>query len=164
MTKKGLTLLEVLVTLLVLSILVALTVPSLRSLTEENRLRNAAEDLYHNMQYVRAKAVAEQLNVVTHFTTGSSWCYGFNKNSACDCANLAACDLGGKQSTDYGQISLATTGLTATGNLTIDGVRGIFGSSGTMTFTLGGNSISVKVSALGNITICSPSVSGYDPC
>lgn len=161
--KRGLTLLETLIALIILSILVVLIIPSLRYMTAENRLRNAADDLYHNMQYLKAKAGAEQLIIYARFTPGKNWCYGFNKNSPCDCRNLATCDLGGKQSTSYKKISLATSGFHK-GNLAAGTVKNISDPSGTVTFTSGANSITLRVSPHGSITLCSPTIIGYDRC
>jgi len=54
---KGLTLIELLVTIIVLSILLAVAMPNFSSLIDDQRLKNAASDLYAALVYARSEAI-----------------------------------------------------------------------------------------------------------
>lgn len=75
----GFSLVELAVTILVLGLVMAFSVPAFQSLNQTNRLHGASENLAGNLRLVREKAIATGQSQVIHFTmnfpSGSNWDY-----------------------------------------------------------------------------------------
>lgn len=79
---KGVTLLELLITLSVISILLSLAAPSFKSLIAEVRLASVADELYSSLQLARTEAVKRAIKVeICPSVDGSSCLTGNNWNS-----------------------------------------------------------------------------------
>lgn len=61
---KGLTLIELLMALLILSIIIAIGIPSFQHLLDSNRSRSLTNQLYTLLQYTRSKAVFSSGDVI----------------------------------------------------------------------------------------------------
>jgi type IV fimbrial biogenesis protein FimT len=92
---KGFTLIELMITVAVLGILVALALPSFQSILEGRRLVGAADELYSNIQYARSEALKRNETIRLQVTTGTNWCFGIDDDdgAVCDC-NASACEIG----------------------------------------------------------------------
>src|SRR5690242_10962753 len=81
----GLTFIEIMITLVVIIVLTLVAVPALTALMKGQRLIGTTENLYSALQNARSEAIKTNTTVYVSFQTGSSWCYGINSGSACDC-------------------------------------------------------------------------------
>jgi type IV fimbrial biogenesis protein FimT len=72
-TSTGFSLVELLMTIVVLSILVALGMPSFVQLLRNAEIRNAGEAITNGLQKARAEAVSRNTNVQLVLGTGSNW-------------------------------------------------------------------------------------------
>lgn len=71
-TLRGLTLVELMVTLTVLAVLLGIAVPSFRSLIESSRLTSQANDLLHGLQTARSEAIRRN-TAVRFCSTTAGW-------------------------------------------------------------------------------------------
>jgi len=162
---QGVYFLEVLVVLVIIAILCLMSIPAFTTFLQTQRLTATTENLYYALQEARSEAIKRNTTVYVVFTSGSSWCYGSNPSSICTCSNASSCTLGTTTANLSQQISLSATGLTNNA-VQFESVRGAAGSSSLITFTLNGQttSMSVSITGLGNMKICSSSVSGFPTC
>jgi prepilin-type N-terminal cleavage/methylation domain-containing protein len=160
----GFTFLELTVALAITCILAVATVPIIRQLLLENRLRAAAEIFAQFIQTARSEAIQRQQNAYLVLQSGNPWCYGVNPGSTCSCSPSNTCSLGSISSTDYtGITTLVNTGFTSN-YVYFDSVRGLPNETSTVSFSTSDKLIKVKISQLGNITMCSTNVTGYQAC
>lgn len=158
-TKKnaGFTLLEMLITVAVLSVLLALAVPYARNFLEIQRLKNAVETIAGDLQYARSESIKRNLAVsVTFTTTGATWSY------------TAAPSLWTtKNNAPFGGIRMNSVTF-AGQSLLFEPVRGT-ANAGQILMTTSDNATQLRISVgiLGQLSTCvvtSSSVGGYAPC
>jgi Tfp pilus assembly protein FimT len=159
---QGISLAEVLITITIASILVAVAVPTFISMYQEYRLSTNITKLYYTLLYAKSAAIKNNQIVYVNFNTGTAWCYGINAGSTCNCTQANSCTLGNYSATTTQDISLSTTGLNSN-TLQFDGTHGSARTS-SITFTLNSNAMSVSIFALGNMRVCSNQISGYPTC
>ena len=75
-TQRGFTLLELVITMAVFAILLAIAVPSFRYITTSNRMSGEINDLLGAMQFARAEAIKEGQNVTICVSTDNATCTG----------------------------------------------------------------------------------------
>jgi len=175
----GFTLLELMLTVAVLAILMAIGGPSMLRAAEKRRTIAAAEQIYGELQLARSESVARSAQIFANVVGGAGWAIGISNNSACDPSdNMPACTLpevtGGGDIThlfsaaDFQNIAVATT----SNQITFSPQRAT-ATSATITVTSTGNvgyTMRVVVGVLGQISMCSPNadpttfVSGYRVC
>ena len=181
----GVTLLELLITLVLLSVLLEIAVPAMNHSLDKNRLRDSAEAIYTELRYARSEAIKRKPTnyVAVSFTTDgvTNWCFGIREDSACDCTentvtdpNACMLNIAGtntfkrRSSSDFPGISLTSTNFV--GDRTeFSPVRGTANPAGTVFLqSNNGWQLRVIVTALGRVRICSPSganyMTGYTPC
>jgi len=165
---RGFTLLELMTTLAVLAIIATMVVPTFSAMKERHKIRGAAETVVSDLQLARLEAIKTNRNVTLSFQGSgtNNWCYGVNDSNGCDCNIGSNCQVSGTtlrvtNSNEFSNISLATnfTGQ----NATFEPNRGTT-NSGTTTLNFDGKSISVKLNAIGRISLCSNDYSFYPSC
>ena len=163
--QKGITLIELLITIVIIAVLVIIGIPSFVNYLQENRLIGTTQNLYYTLQYARSEAVKRNTTMYVVFQTGSNWCYGINPGSSCSCSTAGSCTLGSVSSNSAQPMSLSTSGLTSN-TIQFEPLHGASYISGTITYTLTGssNAMSVKVNLLGSLQVCSNQISGYPTC
>ncbi len=99
-SQGGFTLIEILITIAVLSIIMAFGVPSMREFFDAKRLVGTAEQVYGHLQQARMESIARSAPVFVNFSTDGSdaWTYGVSTRDLCDVsqtapANANACAL-----------------------------------------------------------------------
>lgn len=76
MKQQGFTLVEMMVTLFVLAILLAVAVPSFRAMLLNFQIRAAAEGLNTGLQLARAEAIRRNTNVIFTLNNNATWTVG----------------------------------------------------------------------------------------
>lgn len=163
---QGWTLVELMITIVITAILVILAIPSFTSFINTQRLVGTTENLYATLQSARWAAIKNNATVVVSFQTGSSWCYGVNTLTACNCTTPSNCNLGAVTAPNT-DLSLSLTGVSGTPpQIQIESTHGAPNASGQMTFTISNTStaMSVMINVLGSLLACSSQVNGYQVC
>ncbi len=177
---SGLTLVEMMITLLVLAILAAGAIPAMGSFLEKSRLKGAAESLFNDLGYARSESLKRNTDISVRFATdgAANWCFGTDETTTCDCTitdatDSSACALNaaadGSSSTnvlkrtgaaEYPTIKLISAAFAVNPVTTFTPRRGT-ANAGTVVFrSASGKEIRVVLSPLGRVIICSPAGTG----
>jgi type IV fimbrial biogenesis protein FimT len=165
-SRKGFTLIELIIALVIIGILVTLSVPTFNSFIQSYRISANSDQLYYYLQYARSEAIKRNANVYVSFNTGDTWCYGINTGSACDCTTASNCNLGAVSYAAAGQQTLSTSGMSGN-SIYFEGSHSAASASSSVTFTQYGQSaplITISIGRLGNLSTCSTGISGYTAC
>lgn len=174
--KSGFTLLELLVTLVILSIILGAGVPLMLGMAESMRLQGAAQDTYALLQYARSDALrTTEERFVVWDSNGTNWCAAVAVNDDCDCLT-EDCSINGVlrqiNGTEYTGVS-ANASFSGGDHTRFDGLRGLAeGNAGHVAYTLtddGGTveaEVRVVVSVLGRVRYCKASgqIGDYPAC
>lgn len=151
---KGLTLVEMMVTVAIAALLAMVTGPSLIDLLAKRRLDGFANELSTDIQFARSEAVSRNVNVAVAATANTS--YTITAATATPTALKT--------------VSVPSTVTLTEGTVTFNALRsGTTGNAGSA-FTVGSTKISnqlqVSVNAMGRPQICAVSASwgGYSAC
>lgn len=186
--QKGITLIELMLTIAVLAILAATALPSFIDSIERHRLIGAAETIYSELQYARSEAISRSSDTFINFTRigDTTWCFGISAASGCDCTTTdptsgSSCrlSLNGTNvlkvvsSADYPGVRMteapAFSNPSPNTETRFEYVRGTAKAGTVVMKSPGGREIRITVSLLGRIRLCSPSdaarnVAGYGSC
>jgi prepilin-type N-terminal cleavage/methylation domain-containing protein len=107
---RGLTLMELMVTVAILAILVALAMPSFNSFLAKGRLSGAAEALAQDLQLARSESLRRNADVTISFSSGTACCYGSVVSAtACICTRSNSCTLRQVDNTDCSGVTMDAT-------------------------------------------------------
>lgn len=166
---SGFTLVELMMTVVVIGILAAVAFPSFQDMQARTRVKAAAENIYSNIQYARSEGIKQSRPLAVSITTGADWCVGITNDLAgCECGTAGDCSFavnGNDQEfnslgTNYPTTSVATN----TTLVRFDGQRGMTADNSTITLT-GQNNYSARIviSRMGRISMCG-NMGGYPAC
>lgn len=191
--QSGFTLIELMVTLVVLTVLAMLAAPSFASLIDKSRLRGATDDLVSLLNSARASAIKFQRDVNVSISGTTTWCAGavnapdpategapLLTASKCDCTAANACTVAGNpalvSSSTYAGTTLSSVASQISGSGVVFNAK--FGGLDlsalpadplfVVTSPSGKFKAQVSVSPLGQTLVCVPSgspfVAGYSSC
>jgi type IV fimbrial biogenesis protein FimT len=178
--QTGFTLLELMLTLLVLAVLATLGVPSMQQMLERNQLKSVARTLMSDLQWMRAEAIRR--NRPLHLAVDvDAWCYGITTRKSCNCLAAAedteACLLDTSdtpvlrrvESADFPGVHIVsvTSSLSNPPRLGFEPRRATATSHGSLTLgSRNGAQLRLILSKLGRVRACSPNgaVPGYKRC
>jgi len=171
MKNKGFTVLELIVTLTIVTILLTVAVPSFNAMLLDKKLIGAAEKMKADMDWARTTAIKNNTNIIMNTSIASpNWCYGFSDGAACDCTVANNCTVEGI-TRQYNQALLGGTlpspTLSPNGAFNITFLpRGMLAASvaGVLTMTLNGRTADISVSRLGRGNICSNNLGQFNNC
>ena len=91
---KGFTLVELIITLVVMSLLLTQAVPAMGRFLDSKRLISAAEQAYSHLQLARMEAIARSRTMSANFSADGSttWQYGVSHNATCDLTTTTVTD------------------------------------------------------------------------
>jgi type IV fimbrial biogenesis protein FimT len=186
---SGVTLIELMVTVVVLAILVAAAVPSFRDFFDRYRLRGAVDDVVSVISNARAASVKSDTDVSISLAGDTdNWCIGANAAlppaggnpaiavAACDCTISTECVVGTDrlvvERDEHDGIPVDSTVVAFTFDSKLGTVvsAGVVDDPDPLTFTspIGKYEMVVDVNALGQATVCTPDdrpqISGVQIC
>ena len=174
----GLTLLEAMVSITIMTILAVITVPLFLAAQENRRLHYINDSFANDLKFAQSEALRRQTNVFVSIKTGENWCYGIDDVADCNCGVANDCQYLGvetvRNASDYNITRVQTTGLAAGvggsgfSSIQFDGNRGTISTTGSTTFVIDGSlgvkSVITEVNRLGRGDSCSNTVPGYQQC
>ena len=173
MTHRGVTLLELLMVIALITLLSAIGAPSFSSIRQEQQLLAAGHALSADIELARREAQQRQSSRITiyFFTSAAGWCYRVSDVPDSECNSCdARCDLAGDghhHGRDQGHFPPVTMDeISYLGNEMGIGERHGTLSPGHIRFQSGESRLKVITSGLGRVRLCgvAGSVAGVMPC
>ncbi|QLG87329.1 GspH/FimT family pseudopilin [Chitinibacter bivalviorum] len=124
-TISGFTLTELMITIALLSIVLAIAIPNLTLFLNQTRLKGIAENLAQDLVFARSEAIRTNKMVRLHV---ESTCYGLsNKTTICDCTKTSPSDANFCEIKRVGSPSNVSFTKTSTSfdEIAFDPVRGL---------------------------------------
>jgi len=167
----GLTLIELMVVLSILSLLAFIAIPAFNTTIEKNRLTTAAEQLYYDLQYAKTEALKTNQHVYVSFSVSpSSWCYGIS-TTTCNCFAESQCKIANtdfvRTGAEYANIDLQQAKFAGGANYTaFEPTRGRPSANGMRNGSIwfrdsSNRQVAVVLNRIGRIRICSPQLANY---
>jgi len=160
MKQRGMTLLELMMVVAILGILAGLALPSYQDAIERNRIKQAAEALKSDIQWMRTESIKRSCNLNASFTT-ATWKYTIFRTAAtcpsCSSGNCVDKEIFG---TSFPGITMNSAtfldGAGAASSLIYDFRRGttVSDTSGSVRFNSTNYSLKVAVTLSGQVKIC----------
>jgi type IV fimbrial biogenesis protein FimT len=172
--QPGFTLVELVITLLVLGVLVTLAAPSFQGMRDRMRLKAAAEAISSHLQFARSESIKQFSNLYVQVIPGdgsvsANWCLGISSVDSCDCNQAGSCVYGPASnpsektlfSAGFPTVSLSSN----SSSFKFGGQRARALAAGTITLAgSSGLALEIRVSPTGRILVCSDTVTGYPSC
>ena len=174
---RGFTVVELMMSIVLVAIGTALALPSYRDMVEKRQLTNSAEQLASFVSSVQSISTRTNRVVTVSYTRAhhDEWCIGavINANdTACDCTQTSSCTIDGQEFVLDESLSNGSElvhNITG-GSYSFDPVRGL--SDASLTMELHTDSRNLKLNLMvnntGRVVLCSDdashSIPGYDVC
>lgn len=172
--QPGFTLVELVITLLVLGVLVTLAAPSFQGMRDRMRLKAAAEAISSHLQFARSESIKQFADLYVQVIPGDGsvsgdWCLGISSANSCDCTATGSCVFGPSadpsektlSSADFPGVSLSSN----SSSFEFGGQRARALAAGTITLAgAGAIALQIRVSPTGRILVCSANLIGYPSC
>jgi prepilin-type N-terminal cleavage/methylation domain-containing protein len=148
---RGLTLIELMIGLVILSVLASLAVPSLGTYLQRQRLKAAAATLEQDLREARYESVRRRQALSLVVSPGRDWCYAIATRPDCDCHQPHDCRLKTVRAADLRGVQLAEASPRqfepATGNVENPGTAAVWQAQGA-------ERVRVSISAVGRPYVC----------
>jgi len=162
----GFTLIELIIVVAIIGIFSAVAIPSIKDMTDRNRLKNIVETMAQDIQLARSEAVQQNSDIFLTVDESAAWCYGIDSNAAgCNCTETNSanepdyCDLKRIVSTDFSNISV-TAANTNLASVTFT-PTGVAQNTGRIEFVSGNMLARLNVNVVGRIRTCSDNISSF---
>jgi len=159
---QGVTLIELMITVIVMAILASLATPAFLDQIDRRRIVGAGDNLIADMRYAQAEAMKTNIEVDVVFTTGASWSYTMDTNPN---KTTAGADYKGSS------LAISAAVTSAANTITFNPKRNTISptpasAENMVTVTSArGHSISLQVSPQSAMRLCTTSgLSGYPSC
>lgn len=168
---KGLTLIELLMTLFIVGIISSISMASYQGLIANQALTHRAGQIYYTLQLAKSEAIKRNKKIYVHFCQQQLvWKMGLSESASCDCFSANSCLLDGIEKVhdvvDGKKLFIKNNGLTFVGSQASYGALRFTVATGTITLTNSEQkSLSVIQSAM-RLRVCSPNEPqlGYPKC
>ncbi|WNC73348.1 GspH/FimT family protein [Thalassotalea psychrophila] len=189
---SGLTLIEILITILILSILAGVAGPSFLDSFDKRKLISATEQLYSSLQQARSESLSRSKTIYWKATTlrSKNWAFGMSEDAFCNplitvntdanACVLTVDDGDGDYNAEDDAVMHRISGLdfdeisikrsysgSTTDEIKFDPTRGTTDVGGYRYYTLTselGKDVQIRLSIIGTIKICSDDISDYEGC
>ncbi len=165
-TRRGFTLLEMMIGLAIVAVLASLALPSLSATIARQRLKAAAEMLSADLAEARHEAARRGLPLHLHFKTTASWCWATTTTSGCDCATAQQCTVKATRAADHPGVLLVDAA-----DVRFDPEGGGSANSAViqghaLLQSARGEQLRVSLTRLGRAKVCAPGgeLRGYPRC
>lgn len=105
---RGLTLIELAITLAVLAVLGAIALPGLGAGLERQRLQATAQALAADIADARFEAARRGQALHVQASGGAAWCWAVSEDPACPCGAAQACQLRNVRAADHPGVRLVS--------------------------------------------------------
>ena len=164
---RGFTLIELMVTVAILVILLTIGVPSMTSFFDRQKVVSAAEAVYSALQETKSEALSRSTQIYFKNNLGSSFTWAITDQNSCTLGgggctiNVNGSDISNEfKNSSFNDVTASTNNQ----NISFDGTLGASNAASIGLTSPNGKLISISVSALGRISICSDDVGGYKSC
>lgn len=169
---QGVTLLELMFGLFIVSVLLTIAVPAFDSVYDKQRLKGAAVRLAAETRQAREEADLLGRPVTVSITAGPAWCIGLSDTGTCDCGEPASCQLDGSpravEGSRFSGVLVKGADLETTFVPAYSPGQPAYEDWPVVLESAGGRSLGVRISMLGNTDLCTPAGSEddwtYDGC
>ncbi len=151
----GLSLIELMASVTILAILASMAVPSYAAWIERQRSHSVAQALADDLRWARTEAIKRQAAVQVLFKPGASWAYDVVTGTAPRYQILKTTNASAFPGTTLQFARFPGQ----TPRTTFEPVLGR-ATTGSVQFAAGQHAVEVKVSLLGRVRTCSPSIGG----
>lgn len=176
---RGFTLVELLVTLLIAGVLLAIAVPSMREFVARKRVEGIAGELATDLRYLRSVQIERNRPMGIRFSSSPQMtCYvlfeeGGGRGADCDCAQQPICNAVAGASIELKTVSLpAASGISVTAapaSIRLVGANGMPDANATLVASVSsslGGEVRVETNQVARPSLCSVSGahSALAPC
>ena len=83
--QTGLTVIELMITVVVMAVLASLVGPAFEEFFAKQRLKQAVEDIQGMLAEAKSEAIVRGADTFVDVDALSTWCVGYTTNASCDC-------------------------------------------------------------------------------
>lgn len=168
---KGFTLVELIITVIVLGVVIAVASSSYQGLIANQALTQRTEQLYYVLQLAKSEAIKRNQKIYVHFCQqGDEWRMGVTDLDTCDCYSANSCLLDGlekvQELVDGERLLIKSGGITFSGEQASFSPLRFSVASGAVTLSNSeGKSLKV-IQSTTRLRVCAPEQAqlGYPQC
>ena len=170
-TGNGFTIIELVITITVLSIILGFASISLLDFLAKKKLESAAQNIYSDLRLAQSESLKSNKAVfVTFQTEVEEWCYGISETNSCDCTKENECRLDGRNTVishkDFKGVEMQKARFAGGKNFTAFNPANGFASNngvknGTIWLKSRDMQVAVILNRLGRVRFCSPTLTEF---